>query len=393
LAPVTIESVGKVERVQTPAASRSAEPRLSAGADGSLYLTWVEVTADGYVLAMSRWTGDAWSPSSRVAAGDDWFVNWADVPSLTALADGTLFAHWLVMSGEGTYAYDIQIARSTDGGETWSAPVTPHRDGTESEHGFVSLVPAGDRMGAVWLDGRETAGRDHDAGGGEGEDEEHGGAMTLRYAAVGLDGTLHDEQLLDPRVCDCCPTDAVRLDDGTLVVVYRDRSEEEIRDIYVLRRGNDGSEPEPVHRDNWKIPGCPVNGPAVAARGQRVVAAWFTSDAADVGHVQAAFSDDGGAHFGPPVAVDEGNPMGRVDCVLMDDGSALVSWLEDSGSQGQALIRLRRVAQGGTSPAVLVATTSASRGSGFPTMARLGSDVFLAWTDLDAGRVMTARCR
>jgi hypothetical protein len=216
--------------------------------------------------------------------------------------------------------------------------------------------------------------------------------MTLRAAVLDRDGTLHDEALLDPRVCDCCPTDAVRLADGTLVVVYRDRSEEEIRDISVLRRnGGVWSEPMPVHDDNWKIPGCPVNGPAADGRGRKVVVAWFTSDAEDRGHVRAAFSDDGGVTFGAPVPVDDGHPLGRVDCALMNDGTALVSWMEDAGSEGLAMIRLRRVTESGTGPAVVIAPTSASRGSGFPVMARLGSEVFLAWTDLDARQVQTAR--
>jgi hypothetical protein len=372
--------------VESPAGPSSGEPNLAAGADGNLYLTWIEAAGEGHVLKVSRWAGDAWSEPSVVSAGDDWFVNWADVPSLTALEDGTLVAHWLAKSGPGTYAYGIRIAWSGDGGKTWSPPVTPHRDGTETEHGFVSLVPlAADRVGAVWLDGRETAGHGHG--------EDGGGAMTLRYAALDRDGTLHDEALMDPRVCDCCPTDAVRLEDGTLVAVYRDRSPDEIRDIAIMRRAGGWSEPRPVHEDNWKIEGCPVNGPAIDARGRRVVVAWFTVDAEDRGHVRVAFSEDGGVRFGPPVAVDDGNPMGRVDCILQEDGSALVSWLEDTGSDGGAEIRMRPVTPDGAGPSTVVASTGASRGSGIPRLARLGADVFLAWTDVDADRVKTARGR
>jgi hypothetical protein len=35
--------------------------------------------------------------------------------------------------------------------------------------------------------------------------------------------------------------------------------------------------PRLVHADNWTMPACPVNGPAVAARGNDVVVGWYTA--------------------------------------------------------------------------------------------------------------------
>ena len=78
------------------------------------------------------------------------------------------------------------------------------------------------------------------------------------------------------------------------IVAYRDRSEGEIRDIYISRlAGGTWSEPAPVHRDNWKIAACPVNGPALSANGRQVAIAWFTAQGEE-GHVFAAFSSDPG---------------------------------------------------------------------------------------------------
>ena len=110
--------------------------------------------------------------------GDNWFVNWADFPSLATLPDGTLLAHWLRKSGPGTFTYDVQLAVSRDAGATWSEPLVPHRDGTESEHGFVSMAPeAGDRMCVAWLDGRSTVG-------------DEGGATALMFASVTAAGDV-----------------------------------------------------------------------------------------------------------------------------------------------------------------------------------------------------------
>jgi hypothetical protein len=304
---------------------------------------------------------------------------------MMAMEDGTLAAHWLAKTGPDTYAYGIYISLSLDGGATWSDPVIPHRDGTPAEHGFVSFVPhSRDRIGITWLDGREMAGSEHGHGGG--------GAMTLRYASIDRDGNLGDEALLDSKVCDCCQTDAVRTKDGSIVVAYRDRSDEEIRDMSVVRRENGGwSPPSPIHEDGWKINGCPVNGPALDSRRGMTVAAWFTVDAQDTAHVRVAFSNDGGRTFDPPVRVDDGNPHGRVDVALLKNGSALVTWLEQADST-RAEIRVRRVTvDGRIGPSTAVAETSPSRASGFPRMAVWKDEVFLAWTEVgEPSQVRTA---
>jgi hypothetical protein len=286
---------------------------------------------------------------------------------MAALADGTLAAHWLVRSGGETYAYDVHIAVSSDGGDNWSEPFIPHRDATETEHGFVSLIPTTEgNFGVLWLDGRNMAGTPR-------------GAMTLRYATLLPDGELDSEALIDESVCDCCSTDALRTGDGATLVAYRDRSASEIRDISVSRLSESTwSTPRTVHADNWEIAGCPVNGPAVASQGDLVAVVWFTA-AQDTAVVRVAFSRDGGRTFGPPTRVDNGDPMGRVDLVLLDDGSALVSWLERR--EDRARIFLRRARRSGALESTLVAVTSGSRSSGFPRMVRLGNEIFLAWTE------------
>jgi len=172
----------------------------------------------------------------------------------------------LQSNGPDTMAYEVGISRSLDGGESWSESVVPHGDGTQTEHGFVSLVPEADGgFTAVWLDGRNTG--DRSAGTRP--------PMTLRSARFDGDGIEGPEALLDPRICDCCQTSAAYFGDN-LVVAYRDRSEDEIRDIWSVRRTPEGwQDPVRVAHDDWQIPGCPVNGPAVAAGENGGAVAWF----------------------------------------------------------------------------------------------------------------------
>lgn len=370
----SIEMRLSVSPLEAPAAAGSGEPNLAVAPDGRVLLSWIEPLGENRhsLRYAARAKGGAWSKPETIASGSGWFVNWADFPSLAALPDGTLFAHWLAKSGPATFAYDVRVTTSRDGGRTWSEPVTPHRDGTQTEHGFVSMSPAsGQAMGVVWLDGRKTAGTAH---------EGHGGAeMSLVHNTLDREGRLGPETVLDGRVCDCCQTDAA-VAEGATVVVYRDRSEKEVRDMSVVRFV-DGrwSEPRPLAHDGWEINGCPVNGPAVAAAGREVAAAWFTA-ANETSRVRAAFSADSGATFGPPIVVDDGRPLGRVDVVFLAKGAALVSWLEQA--QKGTELRVRRVSPDGTrGEALTVADSSAARSSGFPRMVVSGGEVILAWRD------------
>ena len=369
-----------IKRTDSPAGVDSREPDLNATADGRIVMSWVEKTGEKrYALRFSIRDANGWSQSRTVSEGENWFINWADFPSVIALSDGSLAAHWLVKSGTGTYAYDVNIARSSDGGQTWSKPIVPHTDKTQTEHGFVSLVPLADgRVGAVWLDGRYMKDMKHDD-----EAAPAPANMTLRYAAIDVEGKLSEEAELDDRVCECCQTAAVVTNAGVPVVIvaYRDRSNDEVRDIYVNTTVPDWwwSKPRPVAADNWKINGCPVNGPAIAADRSRVAIAWYTQ-AGDQSRVKLAFSDDAGATFGPPAIVDDGQAVGRVDVLLLPDGSALVCWL--SGTVEAGAIKVRRITKDGAAgPVSVVAQTDISRSSGFPRMARLGNEVHFAWTE------------
>jgi hypothetical protein len=374
-----------VEEVASPAGEGSGEPFLSSAGD-TVFMSWIEARGGGlHELRMATFQHGAWSAPTTVVAGEGFFVNWADFPSVTRGPGGVLWAHWLERGPEGGYDYGIRIVRSSDGGATWSEPWTPHEDGTPTEHGFVSTVAVGTGLGFLWLDGRRFVA----AADGAPATEE----MALYFRTADATGAVGPETVVDARVCDCCQTDMASTARGA-VAVYRDRSEGEIRDIRV-RRHVDGewTDGATVHDDGWETAACPVNGPAVAARGEDVVVAWFTA-AGDVPRVKVAFSDDAAESFGRPIVVDGGNPAGRVDLVMLPDGAALVSWLERTGGEW-ADVRVRRVESNGRmGESVSVSPSSGERASGFPRLAAAShGTVLAAWTDVTelAPRVRVAR--
>lgn len=362
-------ALGTPVAVQSPAGPGSGEPFLTAASDGSILMSWLERADTSHLFRFSRLTGDVWSEPRTIAESSIFFVNWADFPSLIELSDGRLAAHWLRRSGPGTYSYDVWIAFSGNGGETWSEPVRPHDDGTLTEHGFVSLFEVDGMPAAVWLDGRQYADRD-----GEPATEE----MTVRFATFDASGMPGNGARIDGRACDCCQTDAAVTANGP-VVVYRDRTEDEIRDIVVSRYSAGAwSEPSKVHDDQWHINACPVNGPAIAADGNDVAVAWFTA-AQDTARVNVAFSNDAGATFHAPVRIDQGLPSGRVDLLMLDRETVLVSWLERIDEA--AHVMARTVSADGSLGAIMtVGGSSPERGSGFPRMVRTPGRVVFAWT-------------
>ena len=367
-----------IDPLTAPAGADSGQPQLTVEGARAI-VSWLETHGKHTTLKFAERTPSGWSDPREVVSGDDLVVNAADVPSVRALADGTLAAAWLQENGPDPEAYDLRVSLSKDGGRTWSRPSSPHHDGTKTQHGFASLFSApGGGLGVLWLDGREIK---PDA------PEDQAGNMTLRATEYGPDGTQRAETLVNGRVCDCCPLSTAITSEGP-IVAFRGRSPGEIRDIYVSRLvAGRWSAAAPVHRDGWKITGCPVNGPAVSARRADVVVAWFTGQTG--GRAFAAFSSDAGRTFGAPIRLDDGVAVGRVQIALLEDGSAAASWIELKDSRSQ--FRMRRIERSGTRSAAV--TVAEGMGTSHPRLALGRGELLLAWVESTRGstRVRTAR--
>lgn len=364
-----------------PAVGVAAQPDLVA-AEGRLLLSWIEARPGStHALVFAAFDGKSWDAPREIARGDDWFVNWADTPHVAATGDGALWAHWLRQNADAKYAYDVVLSRSGDGGKTWSDPVVVNDDGTRTEHGFVSLWPQSrDTLGIAWLDGRQMAAGEPGGHDGHGE-----GAMTLRTAI--LDPALRKsaETELDPRTCDCCQTHAAVTARGPLLA-YRDRDGDEIRDVATTRFEHGAwTLPRKVHDDRWKMPACPVNGPALAARGEQAWVAWYTA-AGEVPRIRIARSADAGDHFAAPVEVDQGQAVqGRV-ALAVDGESAWLAWVREDG-QGQSLwlARYDATLSREIQRIEIAKLKGRGRGTGFPQLVASKGAAYLAWTDVVDG--------
>jgi hypothetical protein len=201
-------ALGSVTEITSPAPSGSNTPHLALDGGGRVLLSWTQRRPDSTVaIQVATWDGSAWDSTRTIADNRPFFVNWADFPAITALGNGDLAAHWLEREGDGKYAYGVRVVRSSDGGRTWGAPVTPHTDGLAAEHGFVSLWDEGaSDVGLIWLDGRKSAMPDSAR------------EMTIRTASVSSTGALTRETIVDARSCDCCQTGTAATRSGRVLV-------------------------------------------------------------------------------------------------------------------------------------------------------------------------------
>lgn len=358
-----------VERLANPAAPGSIAPNMTQGPDGQIVLSWLEPTGNGLALRFASSDANGWSVPQTIVAGKN-FGKYAEAPAwVLMLSSGPLIAVWdeelpTTEKWAGKYLY---TSVSRDRGKTWSQPAIVHSDRTASaEHSFASLAALDDsHANIVWLDARDNMTRH---------------AYRLMSAVISSSGTIENEETVDDDVCTCCPTALARIPAG-LIAAYRDHTSQEIRDIYAVRKeAGHWQSSRPLHKDGWHINACPVNGPALASRGNDVAAAWYTG-ANESGALRVAFSSDGGANFGNPVTVDTTNgshkPMGRPALTLLSSGDALVAWARLQNGHGELVAaRVRNNSETAT-PSIIA--QGGSQGIGYPRMQALKSGVLLSW--------------
>lgn len=377
--------------MNNPAQNGSRYPHFYKDNTGRLYMSWMTIIEEEiFAMRYSTYMNERWTEPQTVKIDMNFFVNWADFPSVVGFNGTELAAHRLRKIEGGPYAYNVELSFFDEtGGGSWSDPIKAHQDTTATEHGFVSMEPINaERVLAVWLDGRETAGRADD------EYADTSQSMTFRSAEISKSGEITNRQVIDPTVCDCCPTDLAKTDEG-YVTVYRGRTADEIRDIKIARydpESGSWSDPVAVHDDNWQMMACPVNGPSVAANGPNVAVAWYTAEN-DNPRVLLARSTDGGRTFGEPIQINDlgYTVLGRTDLTMTAEGQIYVTWMQEFEGLGYVMMREIQSSDSLSAPQT-VGITASSRSSGFPQIALIDDSLIFGWTQTEPIlRVRTAR--
>ncbi len=318
-----------------PVEGVAAAPSLATGSEGTVWLSWIETTpagpADGLTSPAHGHGKPAPAARLRLARLDDDCAvravaplpaegsqapSLAEVPPLAVGGDGRVHVVWLdgEMKAQRAVFDPLAPAKTAPDAGSWSQPEPFTRAPGDRERFALARLEDG-RVLAAWLDGRDYA-RTRE--------------QTLRARIV--DAPDDAEQVVAPRVCECCETSLTPLRDGGALLAFRGRDDQEVRDIHVARwRDGAWSKPQVVNPDGWRIKGCPVNGPRVHGDGSRAALAWFTA-ANGAARVLASVTPDAAGQWLMPLRVDEGEPAGHVDTVRLQDGAVLVTWLRTDGS-------------------------------------------------------------
>jgi len=365
----------KIEKIPFFQENNNAQPSL-VSKNGSLSLSWISSDDEKKAaLNFSQFKEGKWINPQTIVTGSDWFINWADFPTHAINEDLILTSH-LKKSDSSTYTYDVVLNLQKLNGEKIKEDFILHSDGTKSEHGFVSIVSNNNKGFYVsWLDGRNTILK--------GPEGQHN-PMTIRFAEVTNRGEIINEKELDSATCDCCQTSITGTDNGP-VVVYRDRSENEIRDIYITRNINGLWEtPVPVHNDGWRINGCPVNGPKVASNLNNLAVSWFTvSNGRPI--VNLSFSKSNGEDFESPIKINDLDATGRVDVVFINEKEVLVSYME--GDDNGTFLRIKKVSiDGKVSVPITISEIDGGRNTGVPQLEKFNDQIVIVWTVFENGK-------
>ena len=359
---LTIRGVFAFEIVQTPTNKNSLAPNLCSFGN-HFVLSWIERNTDGEArLQMATWNGSEFDEIRLIAKSKGMFANWADIPSLVEAPSGDLYAHWLNRISNETYAYGIQIERSIDHGKSWQSLGWLHNDTSATEHGFVSLIPENRHVRAFWLDGRQM--------------KKPTGKMMLRTAILDAN-EIKSENMLDDDVCTCCPTGAIQLPSGS-AVVYRDRLPQEIRDISLVHlKNNAWSKPSRIEKDNWVMPGCPVNGPSIATNGNIIAVSRFTVIKNKAKIILRLFKD-GQTASGKEITLDEDIPVGRCTTVCSKDAVYNI-WI--GVDKKQTVLRMAEVSLSGKiKRKITLVPIDKDRSSGMPRAIFSNNYLWVSWT-------------
>jgi hypothetical protein len=375
------------------ATSQSADAGLIAllGTD-TLLLGWMGGDGTGpwsLFVARSPDGGRSWSAPVRIAGGaaapGEARPSGESSPRLVAGPDGQVAIAWAGMvrvEGRKWPATRMRLARSQDGGASWTSPMTLNDDSTGApmSHQFHGAAWQGDSgLVVAWLDERHAEETIAAAGGAPigGEPD-----ATI-YAASSPDfgRSWTPNQRLWGAACPCCRVTLARGAGGRISAAWRQHFPGSVRDV-VTAPASAGAEPVRVHADEWAYPGCPHTGPAAAADSSGALhAAWYSGKDGASG---VYYRRVGGAHGSGPLVTlfrAEHVPTAHPAVTALRDGGALVAY--DAGPEDRA-IRLGWIAADGR--LLAQGTVPGSSGGTYPQLAPLtGGRVAVAYTVADGG--------
>ena len=383
----------------TVAAHGATNPTVAVDPrSGAVYVAWAETGADSGVRVMlSRGTasGGFGTPVRVTDRPEAPMIATQNPPQVAVDREGAVYVAWVSNRKPGNAPdvdISIRLTRSTDGGATFSPPVSVMGDSAVPAQAnmYYDLATAADgSLYVSWLDlhfytdtlaARQAKHTPESVPVPESR-------VDLRVARSADGGrSFLGSVVIDTSSCICCRTAVAAGPDGAVHAVWRHVFPGDVRDFVSARSVDSArsfSGPARVHDDHWVLNGCPDIGPDIAVDARNTVhAAWYTGAPGRQGLWYAA-SIDGGRSFGTPTALltDQYVPPSEVKLATLDS-SAWAIW-EDRRRQPGGIV-LARVGE--------ARGTRIGNGE-YPAIAAGAGLLALAWEENGAIRIQTARLR
>jgi hypothetical protein len=356
-------------------ARQSADPAVIVDeASGDLLLSWVEGDSAGYRLmfARSQDEGMTWSDAVPITMSLDEIKPHAEASPRLVSANGVVGVFWPKqkhIAGRRFPASVMRFARSTDGGRTWSLPITINDDTTSAEaagHTFHGATAHGNSFVVAWLDSRRVTEGSH--GASVAHQEHEGSSYVFSATSRDLGATWEPaNRKFWGNACPCCRVSLAPIGDDVLAA-WRGHFEGDVRDIVTAKLTAD-AQPERVNADGWVFPGCPHSGPGLAVENNRAHIAWFTGATGKMGVYYKQPDHE-------PVRVLGGEqlPTGHPVVAVMGDAAVIAVNLNPAGERVLSVARVN----GESVDLVEVPNTA---GADHPQLVRIGGGrALLAWT-------------
>jgi hypothetical protein len=357
-------------------------PELGASAafdsHGRLYLV---DAADGHVrLRHSDDDGHTLSaPVDVNASAERIYAEGENRPKIAFGPHDEIYVSWSQPRAAPWTGY-VRFARSRDGGNHFSEPLTVHHDRAEITHRFDALAVDGKgRVVIAWIDKRDMIAAT----------ARHrpylGAAVYYSWSDDGGASFVPERKLVD-QSCECCRIALTRTPDGEVAAFFRSIYGNNIRDhaYAVLQVDGQTSRAERATFSGWQIAGCPHHGPglAIGSDGTRH-AVWY--EARGKPTIWYGQLDPGHAP-GHPLAI-AGAGAGHAD-VAVHERTVWVTW-NQAGTDGYTLM-LRRSTDNGMHFDTPREIARSSGAVGSPQLLLKQGRAYVAWNTAAGFRLIEA---
>lgn len=302
---------------------RPLKPTLAIGAaldkDGRLWLARVE----DQQLLVSRSNDNGMNFSTPVVVTpepENIVADGENRPKIAISKDGTVLVAWVQSLPQKLYAANVRFSRSTDGGHTFSKPITLNDDGRITSHSFAALASDGaGRVTVAWLDGRDKELAKE-------KEEDFAGVSIYTTRSSDNGASFEKNRRVHQHICECCRIGLSWTKEGP-VAFWRNIFGTNTRDFAISNV--DTADLRRVTDDEWNIDACPHNGGAIAEDGRaQLHLVWFTNGQTRQGLFYKRIDGDWESQ---PMSIGDPSAQPNHISVAAEGKAALITWREFDG--------------------------------------------------------------